>query len=116
MNEIKQWVAVAKAHGWEEIIVHEHPWTQLRGEKPGLNFCNLLIPEYLKDLDAMRQAVVDVLATVGQMCDFISHLAKILGAESHREYLTDAFKLATATAAQMAEAFLRTLGLWEDGD
>jgi hypothetical protein len=103
MNEEQQRIAIAEACGWRQIsdwksagINGQHPtepWTEV-------------IPDYLNDLNAMHEA------------------EKTLSPKDKREYayqlnggyytsgLDDTFDIVHATAAQRAEAFLRTIDKW----
>jgi hypothetical protein len=65
------------------------------------------IPNYLTDLNAMHEAEKAVLMKdVRLYIDYARQLEKICGGIMDSVF---------ATAAQRAEAFLRTLGKWEDG-
>ena len=63
------------------------------------------IPDYLNDLNAMHEAE-KVLTGYEQTVTYSDNLMKIVG------YHT--FDSAHATAAQRAEAFLRTVGKWKE--
>ena len=100
MTPEKQRIKIAEACGWKDVtdwkaagINGQHPtepWTEV-------------IPDYLNDLNAMHEA------------------EKILTAQQRRSYVRYIFNLPVsecesntfATAAQRAEAFLRTIGKWE---
>jgi len=62
------------------------------------------IPEYTSDLNAMHEAMKTLSPKMG--IEFCSHLDDM-------DILGD-WDMLTATAAQRAEAFLRTLNLWEE--
>lgn len=73
------------------------------------------VPDYLDDLNAMHEAEKILTLESGQYRDYQLHLRQVLivsgrlvcsVAEEHR--------FLTANAAQRAEAFLRTLNLWDD--
>jgi hypothetical protein len=64
-------------------------------------------PDYLSDLNAMHMAEAKL--TTKQRRQFHTELAYVVG-NIHAE----TWDLIHATAAQRAEAFLRTLGKWED--
>ncbi len=59
------------------------------------------ILNYCKDLNAMHEAEMKL--TKEQSDDYVARL------------FDSCYELAFATASQRAEAFLRTLGKWEDG-
>jgi len=103
MNTEKQRIAIAEACGWREIsdwkaagINGQHPtepWTEV-------------IPDYLNDLNAMHEAE-KVFLKMETLCfweTYSNRLTTSLGC-------LDIFH---ATATQRAEAFLRTIGKWED--
>ena len=76
------------------------------------------VPDYLNDLNAMHEA--EQMLSGEQKEQFIfwlNHLhpsADIHYAEKKRELRLDVFDLVHTTAPQRAEAFLRTLGLWQE--
>ena len=109
MSPEKKEQAIEKACGWEmlpEGYFHpDNPIGQTR-------------PNYLADLNSMHEAK-KVLCDKGLMLEFVNQLVGItcsaigfrwdkLTADDHL------ILIANATAEQEAEAFLKTLGLWED--
>lgn len=63
-------------------------------------------PDYLTDLNAMHEAEMTIANAKGEMPQaWYSHIVRICGSNG---------KAMRATAAQRREAFLRTLGLWQD--
>ena len=120
MTPDKQRTAIAEACGYSAVSFDDRQhvdidgrsilmWTQWMGEKHGVR---IQVPAYVNDLNAMHEA------------------EKVLTPETRPEYLCQLFDAATqgfcglypadenylthhATAAQRAEAFLRTLGKWE---
>jgi hypothetical protein len=73
------------------------------------------IPDYLNDLNAMHEA--EEILTIGQRGEFWDVLHRMV--ERHEFWGDDTtndicFRVMHATAAQRAEAFLKTLGLWEE--
>jgi len=98
--------AIAEACGWTNV----HPANR-SGKATGTDYTSNYehIPDYCNDLNAMHEA------------------EKVLTKEQVREYQTYMYDMACeidntcgrwmpygATAAYRAEAFLRTLGLWEE--
>ena len=95
-------IAIAEACGWKYVNNETHApdgsfwWSK-----------ELEIPDYCNDLNAMHEA------------------EKILNDESHADYACELvktirrngewFESVSATAAQRAEAFLRTINKWEGG-
>ena len=66
-------------------------------------------PDYLNDLNAMHDA--EKVLTVDQLIE----QAEWLGASSNEMPIKSWVVLLRATASQRAEAFLRTIGKWEEG-
>jgi hypothetical protein len=102
MTPKEQRIAIAEARNWTEIsdwgaggITGKHPtepWVEV-------------IPDYLKDLNAMHEEE--------KTLNFIkaAEYARILTSIAWQSEQPD-FAPMTATAAQRAEAFLRTIGKW----
>ena len=118
MNHDKQRIAIAEACGWK---VKRRDITGYNVWEPDAEFPAQLtnnienkLPNYLADLNAMHEAEQclwrkDFLARD----TFIDHLARILNpVHGYRDQLGQ--HLLDATAAQRAEAFLRTICKWED--
>lgn len=104
MTPEKQRIAIATACGWEYLpgVVNNRPWFRQAHDRPPVSDDE--IPDYPNDLNAIHEA------------------EKTL---QHRDRRNHALWLADkcgdlgciyATAAQRAEAFLRVLGKWEDGE
>ena len=103
MTPDKQRIAIAEACG----IVSEDKWGSLYKTPRGiLRDC----PDYLNDLNAMHEAE-KVLPDGHTYWEFIRILDDIVKHGPHIDYVADR---ASATAAQRAEAFLRTIGKWKD--
>jgi hypothetical protein len=108
MKQEHQRVAIAEACGWTEI----EPCTCCNGVSrayeptPGAHKKHL--PNYLNDLNAMHEAEElfyaksDTLEGAERMRDYSKWLCLIAKYPLH------------ATASQRAEAFLRTIGKWEE--
>ena len=80
---------------------------------------DVALPDYLNDKNAMQEAK-KVLTDKGLMLEFVNKLVGIvcsaMGLRWERLTTDDHLILvATATAEQEAEAFLRVMGLWEEG-
>ena len=75
------------------------------------------IPDYFADLNACHEMekVIPFDDTAQGHWGYIGHLVQITGAEFLESY-KEAYVLAHATAAQRAEAFGLTLGLWKEGE
>jgi hypothetical protein len=116
MNTEKQRIAIAEACGWKDIKDTNHEsvdiesrsithWSGLTGVPPEFihyEWNRVIIPDYLNDLNAMHEAE-EVLTDSDQKHKYASLLGR-----------HDYWLLIHATAAQRAEAFLRTIGKWED--
>lgn len=129
MNPDKQRIAIAEACGWQMI---QRPLTDQDGEIPGhveVRWFHPKIhtsvyplyalpqnpPDYLNDLNAMHEAVVGHINTPGFCGHYNRNLATAcrVSGRDVRSKMED-FLIHNATAAQRAEAFLRTIGKWED--
>jgi hypothetical protein len=115
MSPEAQRIAIAEACGftdvrmeeWENVDIESRSiayGTELQGT---LNGERKFVPDYLNDLDAMHEAE-------GSLSDpakrtYINALVLVVNESEWSKWPT-----AHATAAQRAEAFLRTLNLWVD--
>lgn len=121
MNTDKQRIAIAEACGWTDCRIYypEIGKWELGGVHPKeadkLNWENL--PDYLTDLNAMHEA--ESVLTLRQQHGLDSYADWLW--QITREAYTggehgggSTWLVATATAAQRAEAFLKTLNLWTD--
>jgi hypothetical protein len=81
-----------------DIPMTRRRWTPPNGGKPTLD-----IPDYCNDLNAMHEA--EKMLTSEQVTSYVDLLEFM-----NERWATPAF----GTAAQRAEAFLRTLGKWEE--
>ena len=75
-----------------------------------MNLWSAGMPNYLNDLNAMHEAE-KVLAENNRE-QYLNILYEVCNQHS---MLNDAWNLNCATASERAEAFLRTIGKWEDG-
>lgn len=91
MKPQDQRIAIAEACGWKDA----------EGQ----------FPDYLNDLNAMREAE----STLGsEIWDFAKNLESIVHPEPTKSTWAAWAYCCTATAAQHAEAFLKTIGKWKD--
>ena len=109
MKPLEQRKAIAKACGWH-TDTRQLGWLSPSGAYD-------VIPDYLNDLNAMREAE---LAIIRDWEKWTKMLAKVIAgcptatrAGGHRVYVQPCL-LITSSPAHRAEAFLRTLDLWED--
>ena len=110
MNKEKQRLSIAKAHGFTQLKLEQMPnhsdWKGFINEKWKW------IPKYPEDLNAMHQA--RKVLTKDQELDYAIQLGKLVSSHLPLNRATRIdFNIANATAAQHAEAFLKTLRLWE---
>jgi hypothetical protein len=93
-------MAIAQACGWKKLLEYNGAW----GRDLQRTY---LLPDYCNDLNAMHEA--EKVLTEPQQSTY----AQLLHAAHKRHYLLADFCVAHATAAQRAEAFLRTINKWE---
>jgi len=118
MTPEKQRIAIAEACGWTEVKRFqiqngpEHPWF-IQGKTPTSwkgKDVRPWLPDFLNDLNAMHEAER---ALKDAECEiYMDTLTETSGGDV--DMGTASFCGYFATAAQRAEAFLRTLGLWEE--
>jgi len=114
MTPESQRIAVAEACGW--TLCHNTGGLPC-GVPPGFihEENSRQVPDYLNDLNAMHEA--EKVLSAGQINTYLGHLykyAKVATADSNPWEIIVARVAVHATAAQRAEAFLRTLNLWDD--
>ena len=105
MSPEKQRIAIATACGWTDTQIIDGKYGQTD------------VPDYLGDLNAMHEAKKVLWDRL--LLEFVKKLADItcsaMGFRWEKLTTDDHLILvANATAEQESEAFLRTLGLWED--
>jgi len=107
MTPDKQNITIAEACGWKKLEggYYQDPRFSWRRIFP------YQMPEYLNDLNAMHEAEKVLLAKkeIPNIYSYLLEIEKITGSPDDCTYL-----VLCATASQRAEAFLRTLGLWEE--
>jgi len=96
MKPEEQRIAIAKYCGWTSDRYHTL-WT--RPDKTGRYYLTDELPDYLNDLNAMHEAE-----------NYIMDESSIV----YLEWLARLSCVWHATAAQRAEAFLRTIGKWTE--
>lgn len=106
MSPEAQRVAIAEACGWRELPIGGI-WQSKAGAYAVCNDNpnNFQLPYYLTDLNAMHEAEAVLMGDAnkcggGPIDQYLGHLIQLNGS------------LFRATAAQRAEAFLRTIGKW----
>lgn len=100
MSPEAQRAAIAKACGWKESESIHFAWS-----RPDGRGWNGDLPDYLNDLNAMHEAEKKL--TSKERYDYQVYLCRVHSI---------GFDAICATAAQRAEAFLKTLGLWKNED
>jgi hypothetical protein len=121
MSPEAQRIAIAEACGYSDVRIQEWDSVDIESrsiasgiELQGtLNGERKFVPDYFGDLNAMHEA--EKVLNPDQQKQFIEYLIE---GETHHEYCTEmlwdsSWLAAHATAAQRAEAFLRTIGKWE---
>ena len=103
-------IAIAEACGWEEED-NESCWTVRCWTRDELGYClhEDELPNYCNDLNAMHEAEKTLILTKRK--EYLWHLALIC---CNCEEGSRTFETTTSTARQRAEAFLKTIGKWED--
>jgi len=120
MNTEAQKTAIAIACGWKytDNDPDQYPyWLAPKGdwryENPlDANLFPKAFPNYLNDLNAMNE--VEKTLSKEQWLVWLDKMATILKLRADVPWdYKDAIAVARSTAAQRAEAFLRTIGKWE---
>lgn len=114
MKPEAQRIAIAEACGWkyDEIAVsHGIPKSMAWRNKETIGPTR--VPDYLNDLNAMHEA--ENTLNGSHLCLYASILFTVTNAGLGAQTIDhERWGLLRATAAQRAEAFLRTLNLWKD--
>ena len=107
MNPERQRITIAEACGWEVDAERK-----TYGFQPLTDGCRTYteLPNYLNDLNAIHE--VENILNADQMVSYDYHLDRVVG--NGRQGLNIEYFLWSATASQRAEAFLRTIGKWEE--
>ena len=127
MNEEKQRIAIAEACGWERCggkpgwFKRGEDYVLLKGSeahreavRKGADLSDEpFIPDYFNDLNAMHEAERKL--TIGQWSIYLQELRRTVAGKGKEPVPNwDIISRVNATAAQRAEAFLWTLGKWEE--
>ena len=110
MSPEAQRIAIAAVCGWKPRTLCV-PYLDENGEESGTSVIEETMPDYLNDLNAMHEAELSMPDRM--KCYLEASLENCLE-KSGRP--CNRFEVITATAAQRAEAFLRTLGKWVPGE
>lgn len=106
MNPEQQRIAIAEACGWV-YVPEDATW---RSPEKFTWRCHSSPPDYLNDLNAMHEAEK---ALTGDQRDRYVYILAGITDPSNEMGLADSEYALFATAAQRAEAFLKTIGKWE---
>lgn len=123
MTPDEQRIAIAQACGWKgispEYLTGYAPWRptpyseRVMGDLDSIPLDPL--PDYLNDLNACREFTAHM--TYDQQVEFAEILHSIVLENPYKVWWNptphETFQLLDASAAQRAEAFLRTLNLWK---
>lgn len=125
MKPEAQRIAIAEAYGWTAVQSGPSKWggTEIIGVSPSnkgkrdidqLPLAYHEVPNYPFDLNAMQEA--EKILTDEQRGQMMDALCEIVRRDHNPEAgpMTAIIAAFFATAAQRAEAFLRTLGLWKE--
>jgi len=119
MTPEKQRIAIAEACGWTDCyydasrcaVAPTGMLTRYAGT-PSEVTIRVGLPDYLSDLNAMHDAEDTLFGSVYDR--YYNEIAKLIDPyDSDTARFAD-FAVINATAAQRAEAFLRTIGKWEE--
>lgn len=115
MSPEQQRIKIAEACGWTNISLMPYgsgsgTYLVPKGYKDGIG--PTIIPHYLKDLNAMHEA--EKTLEIGPLGLYLRILADQSPYNGGHSWTFGYAKSITATAAQRAEAFLRTLNLWTE--
>jgi hypothetical protein len=113
MNKEQQRIAIAEACGWKLVTdnpEYEPYWEDPKGNMVAVNNGVHRLPNYLNDLNAMHEAEKVLWEMDWSFRSiFNDHLANIIKRRKVNRNEWDAETLLDATAAQRAEAFVKTL-------
>jgi hypothetical protein len=109
MSPEQQQIAIATACGWTEIDQCTCWHGVSRGYAPIPGAHKKHLPDYLADLNAMHEAEKVLFCDKWKWLAYVNNLNEMPSLQN--EWLCVSIH---ATAAQRAEAFLRTLNLWQE--
>jgi hypothetical protein len=107
--------AVAECCGWKHAGAHlDYGWQSPHWHGPK-GECQLVLPDYANDLNAMQAAEELLLADGYLSWDYAENVCRIVATQQNPGGKPSSrFQILHATARQRAEAFLRTLGKWRE--
>lgn len=105
-------IAIAEACGWTEVEPCTCCDKVSRGYEPTPGAHKKHLPDYANDLNAMHEAEDNLLRM--NKAEFAVQLCRVVGRDWPSGIGGGSFAHIHATAAQRAEAFLRTIGKWDE--
>lgn len=112
MNKEAVRTAIAEACGWSDIKKLDN-WECPCGRPPNTTDQYKPSPDYLNDLNAMHKAKKTL--TPIQREQYIVYLYCVVLGDGDYNRNDDQWKVHNPSADQEAEAFLKTVGKWEEG-
>jgi hypothetical protein len=115
MKPEQQRIAIAEACGWTNVAPLIVKNVKHEGDNitVGIRSDDGWIPDYLNDLNAMHEA--EKVLTQQQRIEYVRELGFIWTGRNDRA-IPNWWFVHAATADERAEAFLRTIGKWEDDE
>jgi len=119
MTENEQRIAIAEACGWKIVETPGQAYSNLSLQPDPKTYWRecweTQLPDYLNDLNAMHEAETTVRLNQFQAVDYPHNVFKVVTDLEWKGDMGYFFPMVIrATAAQRAEAFLRTIGKWVD--
>jgi len=121
MDKIKQRIAIAKACGWGfkwddsencfRLYTDKGAATIFADKNPDAPLPVYACPDYLNDLNAMHEALLTL--TTEQRHEIVYEIGWVLGTPNPNDW--EYYYFLYISASELAEAFLKTLNLWEGG-
>jgi hypothetical protein len=106
-------IAIAEACGWEKEFNEDYINPEFHWIPPYDKYDYADIPNYCNDLNAMHEAESSL--NSNQVQDYTLNLLRVTNNDGSKFYGTlGCFVHVHATARQRAEAFLKTIGKWEE--
>lgn len=121
MNTEKQRIAIAEACGWKpyeslKLVPHPRGRGHMRCDADHPNGYPSNMPDFINDLNAMHEAERTLTSATDQFtyAAFLLERFEWVDVNSNDLSCDEVYHAALSTAERRAEAFLKTLGLWEE--
>lgn len=116
MNPIDQQIAIAESQGFTPFKRNEDGSVKSWKGPDGSVWQEPWAPcNYLEDLNAMHEVESKMDLSLHDYYEFwLGEITKTSALALRRSFVGERFMLAHATAAQRAEAYLRTINKWKD--